>query len=178
MEEQIKGVPNIQEKIAKLKNISLFKEISHDEDLLRRMAGLLGTIRHQKGDAVITEGEDGDSLFIIKSGTVEIIKNTMQNDPYIVARLSADMNIFFGEMALIDPDKRSATVVCNTDCEFFVIKRDSFLELSAHHPVIGFAIFRELSKILCGRLRKANSDVICLFGALVEEVVESGGLSE
>jgi len=32
-------VPDIQEKIAKLKNISLFKEISHDEDLLRRMAG-------------------------------------------------------------------------------------------------------------------------------------------
>jgi CRP-like cAMP-binding protein len=96
----------------------------------------------------------------------------------MVAKLSADMNSFFGEMALIDPDKRSASVVCNTDCEFYVIKRESFLALSAQYPAIGFAIFRELSKILCGRLRKANSDVICLFGALVEEVVESGGLSE
>jgi len=100
----------------------------------------------------------------------------MQNDPYIVARLSADMHIFFGEMALIDPDKRSATVVCNTDCEFFVIKRDSFLELSAHHPVIGFAISGCLKFFAAGCA--GNSDVICLFGALVEEVVESGGLSE
>jgi CRP-like cAMP-binding protein len=172
------NVPDIQEKISKLKNVSLFKEISHDEASLHCIAELLDTVNYQKGNTVLTEGEDGDSLFIIKSGTVEIIKSTMQKDPYMVAKLSADMNIFFGEMALIDPDKRSATVVCNTDCEFFVVKRDSFLELSAHHPVIGFAIFRELSKILCGRLRKANSDVICLFGALVEEVVESGGLSE
>jgi CRP-like cAMP-binding protein len=174
----MENTTDIQEKINKLKNISLFKEISRDEGLLRRVAELLGTENHQKGDSVITEGEDGDGLFIIKSGTVEIIKSTMQNDPYMVAKLSADMNSFFGEMALIDPDKRSASVVCDTDCEFYVVKRGGFLELSAHHPAIGFAIFRELSKILCSRLRKANSDVICLFGALVEEVVESGGLSE
>jgi CRP-like cAMP-binding protein len=178
MGEQIKGAMDIQEKTNKLRNVSLFKEISLDEDSLRRVAELLGTESHQKDHAVITEGEDGDSLFIIKSGTVEIIKSTMQKDPYVVARLSADINSFFGEMALIDPDKRSASVACSTDCEFYVIKRDNFLELSAHYPAIGFAIFRELSKILCNRLRKANGDIICLFGALVEEVVESGGLSE
>ncbi|MGB7566867.1 MAG: cyclic nucleotide-binding domain-containing protein [Chitinivibrionales bacterium] len=172
------SIPNIQEKINKLKNVSLFKEIKGDEESLRRIAELLATEHHEKGKPVISEGEDGDKLFIIKSGTVEIIKSTMQKDPYMVAKLSADMNVFFGEMALIDPDKRSASVVCATDCEFYVIKRDDFLELSAHYPAIGFAIFRELSKILCGRLRKANSDIICLFGALVEEVVESGGLSE
>jgi CRP-like cAMP-binding protein len=87
------------------------------------------------------------------------------------------MHVFFGEVGLIDKDKRSATVVCKTDCEFYVLSRENFLALGARSPSIGLIITRELTKIVCQRLRKANNDIITLFDALVEEVAQSGGVT-
>ena len=94
----------------------------------------------------------------------------------MVTELSADMNIFFGEVALLDPDDRSATVRCKTDCEFFVLTRDKFVTYGDEHPKTGLLITREISKILCQRLRKSSADIVTLFDALVEEVEKSGGI--
>jgi CRP/FNR family transcriptional regulator, cyclic AMP receptor protein len=166
----------VQETIDKFRQVSLFQAFKDDRDALARISQLFTTIRCDTGSAVITEGESGDAMYIIKSGTVEIVKKTMQGDPYTVAELSSDKNMFFGEMALIDQDRRSAGVLCKTACEFYVLTRERFLGLGDSHPAIGLALTRELAKIVCNRLRKANGDIITLFDALVGEVVESGGL--
>jgi CRP-like cAMP-binding protein len=86
------------------------------------------------------------------------------------------MNIFFGEIALLDPDERSATVRCKTNCDFYVLDRNQFIKYGNENPKIGLVITRELSRILCRRLRKSNNDIVTLFDALVEEVEKSGGL--
>jgi CRP/FNR family transcriptional regulator, cyclic AMP receptor protein len=166
----------LQETIDKFRLVSLFQAFKDQSESLDRIARLFTTIRCEAGSAVITEGETGDAMYIMKSGTVEIVKKTMQGDPYTVAELSSDKNMFFGEMALIDQDRRSAGVLCKTACEFYVLTRECFLSLGDSHPAIGLALTRELATIVCNRLRKANSDIITLFDALVGEVVESGGL--
>jgi CRP/FNR family cyclic AMP-dependent transcriptional regulator len=166
----------LQETIDKFRQVSLFQAFRDQAGALSQIARLFTTIRCDAGSAVITEGETGDAMYIIKSGTVEIVKKTRPGDPYTVAELSSDKNMFFGEMALIDQDRRSASVLCKTPCEFYVLTREHFLGLGDSHPAIGLALTRELAKIICNRLRKANSDVITLFDALVGEVAESGGL--
>jgi CRP/FNR family transcriptional regulator, cyclic AMP receptor protein len=166
----------LQETIDKFSRVSLFQAFRNSSEALEQIARLFTTIRCEAGCAVITEGETGDAMYIVKSGTVEIVKKTKQGDPYTVAELSSDKNMFFGEMALIDQDRRSAGVLCKTPCEFYMLTRENFLSLGDSHPAIGLALTRELAKILCNRLRKANSDVITLFDALVGEVAESGGL--
>jgi CRP/FNR family transcriptional regulator, cyclic AMP receptor protein len=166
----------LQETIEKFRQVSLFQAFKDDSVALEQIARLFTTIRCEAGSAVITEGETGDVMYIIKSGIVEIVKKTKPGDPYTVAELSSDKNMFFGEMALIDQDRRSASVLCKTACEFYMLTREHFLGLGDNHPAIGLALTRELAKIVCNRLRKANSDVITLFDALVGEVVESGGL--
>ena len=128
------------------------------------------------GKTAIAEGDFGEEFYIINSGTVEIVKRTRSGDPYTVAEISAEMNAFFGELALLDPDKRSATVICKTDCEFYILNRDQFTEHGNRYPRAGLLVTREISKILCRRLRKANTDMITLFDALVNEVRESGGI--
>ena len=163
-------------KLERLRNISIFGDLRDDADAMHILADLFSTYTVEAGTAVITEGDAGDALFIIGSGTVEIVKSTRQGDPYTVAELSAEMNIFFGEMALLDLEKRSATVLCKTDCVFYVLSRDDFIQLGDTHSHIGLCITRELSKIICKRLRKANVDIIVLFDALVEEVTENGGI--
>lgn len=167
----------LEERIERLKNISLFKDIAGDNDAIEQIASLFEKVTYNKGSSVVKEGEDGNELYIIKSGVVEVVKTTFHGEPYTVVELSGEMNIFFGEVALLDPDKRSASVICKTDCEFYVLARDKFVKFGNENPYVGLIVTRELSTILCKRLRKANTDIITLFDALVEEVGESGGIT-
>lgn len=168
---EIKGI------VDRLRNISLFNSIKDDVSL-ENMASILEIVHYSPGDNVVTEGDEkGDSLFIINKGTVEILKKTRHGDEYVVTDLKDDMNIFFGELALLDPDKRSATVRCKTECEFLKLTHNDFIKFGDFNPQIGLIITRELSKIVCQRNRKSNTDILTLFDALVEEVEISGGLS-
>jgi CRP-like cAMP-binding protein len=169
---------DIEQRIEKLRHISLFDEIRDDSQALRLIADLVRLKKMARGKVVFEEGETGDELYIVKSGAVEIQKKTSQGDKYTVTSLPAEKNAFFGEVALLDRDRRSATVVCISDCEFYTLTRDQFIELGNAHAKIGLGITRAISRILCARLRKSSSDLVTLFGALVNEVVESGGLAD
>ncbi len=166
----------IVDRISRLCKISLFKGIAEDTEALSALADLFVIRTLPRGKAVISEGDFGEELYVVNSGTVEIVKRTRSGDPYTVAEISAEMNAFFGELALLDPDKRSATVICKTDCEFSILNRNQFTEHGNRYPGAGLLVTREISKILCQRLRKANTDMITLFDALVNEVRESGGI--
>ena len=166
----------LNELIGRLANISLFKEICADRSAMEKIAALFKTVSRPEGTKVLVEGDEGDDLFVIKSGLVEIEKRTRQGDSYTGVQLSADQNAFFGEMALLDNDKRSATVVCVRPCEFYTLSRNDFLKLGESNSAIGLVITRQISRIVCQRLRKANTDVITLFDALVGELAESEGL--
>jgi len=163
---------DIGEIIETLKAVSIFKTFSDKPEELERIARILTQQNKKKGDHVIREGDSGDTLFIMKSGAVDILKKTMEDEQYTVVRLESkdDVVIFFGELALLDNDKRSATVIAQSDCEFLVLRRNDFIELGDKYPHLCLPITREISKILATRLRKANQDIITLFEALVEEV--------
>jgi len=172
----MKPAADFEQTIECLKQISLFKEMTQDRSALEQIAKLFATVFFNKGELVIEERQSGDSMYIIKSGTVEVIKKTKQGEPYVVVDLTADKHSFFGELALLDPDERSATVRCKTDCEFYTLQRDEFIKYGNENPLYGLLITREISKILCKRLRRSNVDIITLFDALVEEVEKSGGI--
>ncbi|MFH1538713.1 MAG: cyclic nucleotide-binding domain-containing protein, partial [bacterium] len=89
-------------------------------------------------------------------------------------KLEDFMNVFFGEMALIDDDVRSASVLADTDCECFVIKKSDFQKLADENHMIGYFVTQEIAKILSSRLRKAGEDTITLFEALVSEIGDLG----
>ena len=130
--------------------------------------------RFKKGATIIKEGDYGDELFIFLTGKIEIAKQTLQNEPYTIITLNADRGgIYVGEFALIDNDKRSATVIAETDCECLVIKRDKFIRFGNKNPEVGLNVTRAIARQLSVMLRKTNTDVITLFSALVEEIASS-----
>ena len=73
-------------------------------------------------------------------------------------------------MALIDDDKRSATVLSSEDSVFIVIEKDDFEKLGNRNPEIGLPVTRVILKTLASRLRKTNEDMLTLFDALVNEI--------
>ena len=160
--------------IHKLKEVSFFKMYIDDDDVIKRIANMCTRKRFKKGGIIIEEGEYGDELFIILKGQIDILKKTLQNEEYTVTTLNADMGgICVGELALIDNDKRSATVTAETECECLVLNRDNFIQFGNDHPEIGLNITRAIASQLSSKLRKTNDDVITLFSALVEEIAEN-----
>ena len=158
------------EQEARLKKIKLFEDFAEDPAALEKIFHLGKISTSRKGDKIIEEGDLGDSLYILVSGTVRIQKTTLQNQPYTVVILHEDDNVYFGELALIDKDKRSATVVAESDITLFILSRHDFLQFCEENPYMGFKITMQIARKLSASLRKMNKDVITLFEALVSEV--------
>lgn len=146
---------------------------SKDDAVIRKIYDLCTRKKIKKNTAIIKEGEYGDELYIFLSGKIEIVKETLQNEPYTITTLDSDSGgVYVGEFALIDNDKRSATVIAKTECESLVIKREKFLRFGDKYPEIGINVTRAIAKQLSVMLRKTNADIITLFSALVEEIGE------
>jgi len=166
-----KKTPKSNGIIDKLKQFSYFKMYSNDDATLVKLAGICRDMSFSKGKVIINEGDSGDELFIVINGEIDIVKKTLQNEKYTVTTLGADKSIIsVGEQALIDSDKRSASVIAKTDCECLVIKRDDFIKFGDENPKIGLDVTRAIARQLSMNLRKSNADVITLFSALVEEI--------
>lgn len=156
--------------LAKLKQIPIFQDISGNEEFLKELMGICRVKNTRKGETIIREGDLGDEMYIVYSGAVEIKKRTRAGDEYTVVRLRSEHNVFFGELALIDDDKRSASVIAMEDSEFLVITKSDFMKLGDGYPSIGLPVTRSISKILASRLRKTTGDMLTLFDALVNEL--------
>lgn len=165
---------NAEDRLERLKQINLFEDFAKDNKRLETILNHTTTRYAKKDEAIITEGEMGDSLYLLQSGSVRIMKRTLQEEDYTVVILHDNMHIYFGEIAIVDNDKRSATVIAETDCELIKLTRKDFTAMAEQDPLLGYRIITRIARKISGSLRKMNSDVITLFEALVSEVEGSG----
>ena len=134
-------------------------------------------VAFKAGDTIIREGDEGDTAFFIVSGAVDVAVGRGAN-PTIVGRLQTGE--VFGEMSLIEPGPRSATVtaVCDTEC--LAASYQDFLAAIEENPerAVGFM------KTLVRRLRKMNELLECAnpeghgFRAMLLECQPSPGSPE
>lgn len=143
-----------------------------DPSAIDSLSSVCGVERVAGGTAILEEGSVGESMFVLMRGRVRVEKRTPADDRYTVTFLSHEKGDFFGELGLLDSDRRSATVTAETDCELIVIERDRFLRFGDANPAAGLSVTRRIASNLATRLRRANDDVITLFAALVHEVEE------
>jgi len=150
--------------------IAIFQDLAGDRSRLEKVAARLETRRHRAGTEIIREGDEGDALFVLNSGKVRILRSTMSKERFALVNLSAEDDVFFGEIALVDSDRRSATVLALTDCETLALTRKSYLALCEEDPYIGFKITFRIACRLASSLRKSNADALTLYQALLEEI--------
>ena len=165
-----------QEIIEKLKRVKLFNTLEGDEERLAKLAGIVTWQECRAGEEIVSEGVEGSDLYILYQGAVQVQKRTLDQELYTITTLTDQEDAFFGELALMDREVRSASVTAVTDCELLVINREDFNRLGEDDPLLGLLVTRAIGKELSKRLRRANKDIIILFQALVEQVAESGGL--
>ena len=143
-----------------------------DASAIASLSAICRVERVAKERVVVEEGSLGESMYVLMSGAVRVEKRTPADDRYTVTFLSHEKGDFFGELGQLDSDRRSATVMAESDCEVIVIERDRFLHFGNSNPAAGLSITRRIASNLATRLRRANDDVITLFAALVHEVEE------
>src|ERR1017187_4711325 len=97
------------------------------------------------GEKLFNQGDKPDNVYVLKSGTANVVI-----DGRVVER--AARGTILGEMALIDPEPRAASVVATSDCSFFVIAAEHFEALIQKRPHFATLVMRVLVK----RIRAAN----------------------
>jgi CRP/FNR family cyclic AMP-dependent transcriptional regulator len=134
-----------------LKTVTLFSGLSEEViDLLARTA----EERHfPEGAKIVKKGEPGTSAFVLKEGVAETLLETATGAPVHLSKIGPGE--VFGELALLDGEARSASVVATRDTTVLEIRRDLFLEEVAKHPKISL----KLLSVVVKRLRRAESVV-------------------
>jgi hypothetical protein len=129
------------EKVICLKAVPMFTEAS--EEILADVAAILEEREVAAGEVVIAKGEAGDGMYVIVHGQVRVY----DGDRTITHLGEHDI---FGELALLDPEPRVASVAAVTDTRLFRLDREGFAELMAGN----IEIVRGVLHVLCERLRR------------------------
>ena len=131
------------EKVLFLKVAPLFADLPGEE--LAQIALIADEVRAEAGEELMREGEPGEALFLVVEGELRVLRGGRE-----VSRLGE--REVFGEMALLDPAPRSATVKAATEVRLLRIQREDFAEILDLRPQIALGVIR----VLVRRLREAT----------------------
>lgn len=143
-------------KSALLRKVPLFAGL--DDEAIRELA-MRSTIRsYRPNSVVVNEGDEGDALYVVVSGSVRVERSAMTYDPTVGEEVMKSVPLawrrdgeHFGEMALIDGEPRMADVVTVEPTVLLKLGRDDFLRCLASSPKISLSVMGSLAK----RLRQA-----------------------
>ncbi len=128
-----------------LRRVEVFDALSEEE--ARELASRVRVEQYFRGETVIRQGTAGDSLYIIDNGLVEVV---VSRDGKSESLAQLGPRSFFGEMALLTGEERTATVVTLAPTDFVVVDREAFRETLEKNPVLA----ERISEILAQRKRE------------------------
>lgn len=108
---------------------------------------------YPKDTTVVEEKEPGETLYMILSGKVKVTSISSEGKEVILSILGEGE--FFGEMALLDREPRSANVTSLEKTEMILLRRKEFMTLLENDK----EILSKLMSVLSGRLRHANAQI-------------------
>lgn len=128
--------------------VPLFSEL--DEDALNKVSDLMQKRTYPKNKMILMEEDEGDTLFVIDTGSVKITRISEDGREVILSMLGE--GDFFGEMSLLDGEVRSANVVTLEESEVYLLKRSDLMRLLEKYPRISICLMEELAR----RIRQSD----------------------
>ena len=141
-----------------LGEIEIFSEF--DDATIAELAGAVTTLSVPAGGTICSRGDAGDEMFLLRGGRVNALLPLETGKRHHIATFCR--GDFFGEMAFIDQEPRSASVEAVTPAELFLLSRARFDALLAKDPALGGAIFARLAVAISKRLRSADTELRAL----------------
>lgn len=132
-----------------LRRVGIFAQVDRVD--IARLVGAVEEVRFAAGELIIREEDRADSLYLLASGSVDVLVRVNGIDQKI-GRCSAPDT--FGELGLL-VERRTASVRAATDVQTWRLSRDRFDRLLREHPQIGIGIARALAELVDRRGREA-----------------------
>jgi CRP/FNR family transcriptional regulator len=126
-------------------------------------SGALGKT-YQDGELVVRQGEEGDCLFVVQEGQLEVVRVEAGKET-LIRMVSKDE--LFGEMAVFERQVRSATVRARGTARVLTLDKKNFLRRVNEDPSLAFRIVETMSR----RVRELSAQVV----ELRRQLAERGG---
>ena len=134
-----------------LRRVPLFSHLSDQE--LADLTAVTRDRKYPKNSVIVFEDDPGDALYVVESGQVKVVLIGEDGREVILSVLTE--GDFFGEMALIDDEPRSAHVIAMKPSNLLVLRREDFERRLQENPRIALGLLRALSQ----RLRRADEKI-------------------
>jgi CRP-like cAMP-binding protein len=119
--------------------------------------GALGKT-YQDGEIIIRQGDDGNCMFVIQEGEVEVLRESGDREIRLAVLKTGD---FFGEMSIFEREVRAATVKAVGQARVLTVDKKGFLRRIHEDPSLAFRLVQTMSK----RIRDLNTEVARLRSA-------------
>ena len=126
-----------------------------DEDL-DKLAGFCEMRQMNEGTTVFIENMPGESLFLVKKGTIRISKMFAEGDEKTLVVIGPED--IFGEMAVIDGLPRSATARVAEDAELISLKKKDLERICGNDAILALKLINNIVKTFSKRVREANEE--------------------
>jgi SulP family sulfate permease len=138
-----------------LHQLELFRE--RKPETLRDFEAVLERRTLAAGERVFATGDTGDELFLIRRGAVRIVLALAGGQTRHLATFRR--GAFFGEMAFLDHEPRSADAVAERETDLFVLSRARFEVFAEAHRLLARNLLEGVARALAHRLRHTNTEV-------------------
>ena len=139
------------ERRAALRGVPYFAELAEEE--LEWLLEQARTLTLRKNTILMSEGETGESMYIVLSGTIRIFVSDREGHE-IVLYLEGPGS-YIGEISLLDDEPRTASAITLEKSEVLAISKTAFLACLERNPEVAFLIIRSLAQ----RLRRSTSAI-------------------
>ena len=141
-------------KIELLQSVALFWDLSEEE--LGYISEKMIARHYASGQFIFLEDSEGEQCFFVVQGSVKVTRLSKDGREVILAMLNE--GDFFGEMALLDGESRSANVIALEKTEVLTLNRADFLVVLHDYPQIAIQLLKEMGH----RLRKSDRQIASL----------------
>ncbi len=135
-----------------------------DDAQIEQLAANSDLQRYQAGETLVQQGEVGDSLFVVKSGTARVDIHSGKN--YITTVATRVPGDYFGEMSLLTGERRSASVIAETEMEVIIVDKEAIAEVLS----TDLNNLEELTRNVQQRLSEIHEHLTAAEQASVDEV--------
>ena len=141
-----------------ISSIPIFNSLSKKD--ISQLIGIIHNRSYLAGEYIFYQGDPGIGLYIIREG--EVIVKRILDSKEIISLATFSKGDFFGELALVDGEKRSASAIAKADTRLAVIFKPDLDEFIETYPKKGIKILQGISEIVAIRLRRINEEYITL----------------
>jgi CRP-like cAMP-binding protein len=156
----------MDDRIRLLQNTPIFGGVT--DEVLALLLDRVVEVAVRKGEFFFTEGDQGVSAFVLERGSVSILKK-WEGKNYLLRHLHA--GDCFGEVALMDFCRRSASVLADEDCAAIELSTSDLRQIATKDLEQFTMIYMNMGRELCRRLRDADER---LFRAKIEVGLSPG----